>query len=262
MSFLSTKKNWEGFAKKDPLWAICTNPTKKDGKWNQDEFFDMGKTEVDSIIQMLQQKKYFSNEHASCLDFGCGVGRLSRALSAHFDQVIGLDVSSTMIAKAKELNDLSTEKLSFVHNEQNDLSIFEDNSFDFIFTTIVLQHIPKPASVNYINEFARICKPNGLIIFQLPVADLRKLTFVQKVRSSIKIRERLALIGIGSGFQMEMHVIGEEEIKTITDKASCQILEAISTNHTDPAFNGRIDYELESNKNFGYLSKLFVIRKK
>ena len=40
----------------------------------------------------------------TALDFGCGVGRLSQALTKYFEQVAGVDISHTMIAKAKEVD--------------------------------------------------------------------------------------------------------------------------------------------------------------
>lgn len=262
MSFLSSKKNWEGFAQNDPLWSICTNPLKKGGKWDLDEFFEMGKTEVDSMIGLLQEKNYLTAAQLKCLDFGCGVGRLSRALSNYFNEVVGLDVSATMIQKAKEFNKDFAQKLSFIHNESIDLLPFDDSSFDFVFSSIVLQHIPKPASINYINEFTRICKPDGLIVFQLPVEDIRKLSLLQQLQSKIKIRERLALLGLGSGFQMEMHTIPEEEVIRVIESANCQLLEILNTNHTDPSFDGEIIFNHETNLCFGYISELFIIRKK
>ena len=41
---------------------------------------------------------------ALALDFGCGAGRLSRALAAHFEHVVGVDVSASMIETARALN--------------------------------------------------------------------------------------------------------------------------------------------------------------
>lgn len=36
-------RNWEGIARADPLWSICTHPDRKDGKWGREEFFETGR---------------------------------------------------------------------------------------------------------------------------------------------------------------------------------------------------------------------------
>ena len=41
------------------------------------------------------------------LDFGCGVGRLTRALGDRFDAVVGVDISAGMVEQARRLNDAS-----------------------------------------------------------------------------------------------------------------------------------------------------------
>ena len=38
------------------------------------------------------------------LDFGCGAGRLTRALAARFESVVGVDVADAMLDKARALN--------------------------------------------------------------------------------------------------------------------------------------------------------------
>jgi ubiquinone/menaquinone biosynthesis C-methylase UbiE len=261
MSFASTKKNWEGFARKDPLWAICTTPDKKGGKWKDDEFFAMGKTEIQAIFNYLKSQNIEIQGHEKCLDFGCGVGRLSRSLTSYFREVHGVDVSQTMINKAKEIHDDADFNIHFHHNDQNDLSLFAEASFDFIYTSIVLQHIPEDAALNYIREFIRICKPQGLVVFQIPVKESIQRSGWQKLKSKVRFRERMALLGIGKGYHMEMHCIPEEKIKNEVEQQQAKVLHAVSTNHTDPAFNGDISFNFDSNTKFGYLSQLFIIRK-
>ncbi|MFC2113954.1 class I SAM-dependent methyltransferase [Bacteroidota bacterium] len=261
MSFLSTKKNWEGFAKSDPLWAICTRPDKKGGRWTTEEFFQMGKTEIERILNLLKEKNYFPSNPEKALDFGCGVGRLSRSLTSYFSDITGVDVSQSMVTKALELNKDLEQVLHFVHNTENDLELFQNATYDFVFTTIVLQHIPYPESLSYIREFARILKSGGVMVFQLPTEDIRELSLLKKLRSRIKIRERMALLGIGKGYQMEMHIVPENEVTEILTSSGCEILDVFSTNHTDPAFDGHITFNEDSNRNFGYISKLFIARK-
>jgi ubiquinone/menaquinone biosynthesis C-methylase UbiE len=82
----------------------------------------------------------------AALDFGCGVGRLTRALAKDFRRCYGVDISESMIAKARELNQ-SLPGCEFVLNTQGDLALFPDNHFDMIYTCRVLQHLPSRATI-------------------------------------------------------------------------------------------------------------------
>ena len=97
------RRTWDGLARRDPLWAILTSPDKRDGKWTLDEFLETGRAEVDRLIHYLDRVAPGCPQHRA-LDFGCGVGRVTQALAARFEQVVGVDVASPMIAQARELN--------------------------------------------------------------------------------------------------------------------------------------------------------------
>lgn len=261
MSFRTANKNWEGLAQKDAYWAVCTHPDKLGNKWDQAEFFQTGEREIQVIINELKKKGNFPIDHSRALDFGCGLGRLSRALSKYFEKVDGVDVSKTMIDKAKKLHENKKwSNIFFHHNENPDLSLFEDNAFSLVYTTIVLQHIPYPESGKYMIEFLRILKKDGILIFQIPIKDIRNLSFTQRLKSFLRIKERLALIGIGDGFNMEMNSISEEEISSILDKNRGELIEKLYTNHTDPAFNGAVEF-LNEKEAKDFISALFIVRK-
>lgn len=261
MSFNSTKKNWEGLAQKDPYWAVCTHSDKLGNKWDQDEFFLTGKRELDIIMNQLTQSEKISINRKRALDFGCGLGRLTRRLLTYFDKVDGVDVSQTMIQKAKELH--SGEEWSniyFHHNELPNLSLFDDHTFSFVYTTIVLQHIPYPESGKYITEFLRILEKDGVLVFQVPVKDIRILSLGQKIKSRLKIKERLALVGIGDGYNMQMNPIPEQTIMEILKNNDGELINTYYTNHTDPSFNGEIEF-VNKEKSQNFISALFMVKK-
>jgi len=53
------------------------------------------------------------------LDFGCGPGRVTRALAAWFDESVGVDVSPVMIAEALKgaLKDVKGVRLRVMHRD-------------------------------------------------------------------------------------------------------------------------------------------------
>lgn len=259
MSFESTRKNWEGLAQKDALWSICTHPDKTGNRWNTADFFATGEKEISTIFQLLSDNQIdVSKDHA--LDFGCGVGRISRALSSRFAQVTGIDVSPTMIQKAQDMHAGGFAHIHFKVNDTYHLQQFEDSTFDFVFTTIVLQHISYPEQLDYLKEFLRVLKAGGLLVFQVPTRDIRQLSFMTKLKSQLRLRERLALLGIGQGYHMEMNVLSPEEIREALQSSAGEILLTELTNHTDPAFDGSIQF-LKDKEAIDFHSSLYIVRK-
>lgn len=260
MSYLSSVKNWEGLAKKDPLWAILTDEGKKGNQWKIDEFFRSGEEEINTLFNLLGKNNWLPPVTDHALDFGCGVGRTSRSLAGRFNKVTGIDASETMIQKAGELKTTYPGNVEFIVNTGKDLSLLPDEEFSFIFSTIVLQHIPYPHSLKFIAEFTRKIRKGGIMVFQVPTRDIRKITCLQKLKEKLKTRERLASIGIGSGYRMSMNPVDKAIIIDTLQKSSCEILAILNTNHTDPKFNGKLLF-IEESACADYISSLFIVRK-
>lgn len=161
------KSHWDRLGKEDPLWAILSHPSKVGGKWEINEFFSTGKLEISQLMEEIESLPILSINYLKALDFGCGVGRLTSALSDYFEEVVGIDISPSMIDLARELN-RGNRKCAFINNIRPDLVKINDKSIDFVYSNITLQHIPPSAIVAYIKEFLRIVKNGGLVVFQLP----------------------------------------------------------------------------------------------
>lgn len=167
MSLQTNKQAWEDFAELDPAYAILTDRQFKFNDWDLDKFFETGAQEIDKVLEKARKIGYPSRWQIA-LDFGCGVGRLTRSLTKYFDTVYGVDLSATMISKAKKLN-TDVPQCEFITNDKADLKIFPDQYFDLIYSNIVLQHISKRSIIkNYVLDLSRTLKKNGLFVFQLP----------------------------------------------------------------------------------------------
>ena len=98
--FNQLRQTWDYLGEHDPLWAILSFPQKRGNRWQLEEFFATGRDEIDAVLKDVANR--FPDVPRCCaLDFGCGVGRLTRALAAHFDRVIGVDVAASMIRQAR-----------------------------------------------------------------------------------------------------------------------------------------------------------------
>lgn len=156
---------WEAAAQRDPLWAILSDSTKKGRRWTTGEFFETGRREISLLMYQLRQLGH-TPVAGRALDFGCGIGRLSQALGAYFAEVVGIDVSPTMIQLAERANS-ARDRVRYVLNRTDDLQRFASGSFDFIYSDIVLQHLPPERAQGFIEEFVRLVKVGGIVVFQI-----------------------------------------------------------------------------------------------
>lgn len=157
---------WDSHARRDPLWAILSEPAKKGGRWDAERFFQTGVAEVSHILYHLRLRQT-TVVRRRALDFGCGVGRLSQALAQHFARVDGVDVSPAMVGLARSCN-RHGERVTYHANDRPDLSIFPDATFDLVVSSIVLQHIEPAVATRFLRELCRVLAPGGAFVFQLP----------------------------------------------------------------------------------------------
>src|SRR6185295_16254309 len=101
--FDRVRRTWNYLGASDPLFAILSEPQKRGNRWELESFFATGQNEIDAVLRAVADR-FPDVPHQRALDFGCGVGRLTRALANHFERVIGIDVAASMISRSRELN--------------------------------------------------------------------------------------------------------------------------------------------------------------
>lgn len=163
---------WEDHGRGDPLWAILTERDKRSGRWDPDAFFATGVTEIGALLDQLRLVAP-NVPRTRALDFGCGVGRLTEALADHFETVDGVDISESMVRRAAELS-RHPDTVRYHANTRSDLRLFDSDTFSLVHSSIVLQHVGWQLAAQYVAEFVRVAKPDGIVHFQLPTAP--KLT--------------------------------------------------------------------------------------
>ncbi len=149
---------WDGAARDNAKSAILSNKEN----WDADEFLASG------VSWWNEQRDFAASQGVTltgraALDFGCGVGRMTCALTADYEKVTGVDISAEMLEQA-----LSHPNAQFVQVTSYPLP-FEDQSFDLVHSSLVVQHISHPHSLEYLREFFRLSR--GHVIFDVPVGE-------------------------------------------------------------------------------------------
>jgi ubiquinone/menaquinone biosynthesis C-methylase UbiE len=258
-SLQELQRNWEGFARTDPLWAICSDPEKQNRRWSREEFFATGRNEVKVVLQCVADLGINIDQNAPALDFGCGVGRLTQALAPHFPECWGVDIAPSMIQLAQEFAQ-QIPRCRFFLNEQDRLTRLKSNYFGFIYTSIVLQHMAAEYSRNYLSEFLRVLKPNGVLVFQIP--DSLRASPARRLRAKLALRSKInRILRTKSLYAMEMHCLRESVVRELVEESGGRVVDVRLTNSTDPAFSGDLQY-LTQEPQSGYVSKQYCVVKR
>ena len=255
-----TKRDWENNARADPLRAILHIPEGQD--WDQAAFFETGKREIQIVLRHARSAGLTLDLAGPALDFGCGVGRLTQALAEHFGEVHGTDISEGMIDLANTYN----QHISSCHYQVNsaDLGAYPSNHFTFIYSSIVLQHIPPEATKHYITEFMRTLKPSGVLVFQIPSRHRGGL--LTKLRMVARPRSRLTQVGEKIGltqrkrYRANMHSIPEHVVSALVNSQGGRVVDVHLTNSASRAGTDDLLY-LHQEPVSGFVSKQYVVTK-
>jgi ubiquinone/menaquinone biosynthesis C-methylase UbiE len=240
MELTRWKKNWEELGRQDPMWAILSDPSKKGRRWDPEAFFKTGEVDINGLLEEVKVAG-FPLQRGTALDFGCGLGRLTQALCAHFGKCYGVDISSTMLAEANRYNRFGAA-CEYVLNSANDLRCFEDGSFDFIYSHLVLQHIPPEAGIRYVAEFVRVLNPGGLLIFQAPSEQRIPMTpaAAEPVAPAIPSEGPSVAPAVPAGLYenmeqlIDMHALPRAQVVAAIEQARGRILQIQEYNSAGP----------------------------
>ena len=100
------------------------------------------------------------------MDYGCGTGNLTQHLLLLGCQVTTADVTPSFVKMASKLDpEMTTQHI--LNGE--DLSEFQDDSFDLIATYSVLHHIPDYLTA--VQDMTRVLKPGGVLVIDHEASD-------------------------------------------------------------------------------------------
>lgn len=110
--------------------------------------------------------------HLRALDFGCGGGRYLQVLSEAIprENLVGLEADPERIDCVRELG---------FDCRQLDPALpqlpFETGSLDLVFSSNVVEHIPRPLYLAYLAEIARVLKPGARFVVGTPNYPIKRL---------------------------------------------------------------------------------------
>ena len=162
MSGVESERFWDERARENALYFVDNRLDYSDP--DDDAFWTGGEEVLERTMSVVGLAP---GPDETVLDIGCGVGRMTRALSKRVAHVIGLDVSSEMLARARDAN-ADYDNIEWVHGDGSSLAGIADASVDGCYSFVVFQHLPRAEmTLGYVREMARVLRPGGWALFHV-----------------------------------------------------------------------------------------------
>ena len=146
---------------------------KKKWKAIRKEFKNYRPNHLLNLLILLDKSK--SKLNSKILDHGCGSGLTLFFLAAQgYKNIWGVDVDNTQKFFIRKKAANKTFKIILESREDRILNydgkkiLFDNASFDYIFSQQVIEHVQNSLLDSYISEEQRILKKNGFALHQIP----------------------------------------------------------------------------------------------
>lgn len=239
MDLADVRRLYDDWGASDALWAILPFTGKRGNRWTVAEFFQTGVREIEGLLATIHALG-LPLRRRTALDFGCGVGRLSQALAQHFDAVWGVDIAPSMIERARAYNRYGS-RCRYVLNNEDDLAVLADTTFDLVYSNITLQHLEPRYATAYIAEFLRVAARPGLVVFHQPSEHRPLPAATRLVRQALKRAVPSAMLSAYRTLRQtilreprwEMHAIARTEVTRLIEAHGGRLV------HVEDEFNPR-----------------------
>jgi len=208
---LKTTREWRELARLDPYYVVATWPDKR-GSWTPEEFYAVGTSDWEDFVRHWTHA--WPTLGGTCLEIGCGAGRITQALAGSFDHVVALDVSEDMIELARAAVPDNVE-FHVVDGTRIPLS---DASVDAVFTCHVLQHLEDIGHVErYLAEARRVLRPGGGLMIQVG-AQAQGMRWHGRARLDVTLRLNRRLRRIRPNLDFRVRLYRWDEITSLLER--------------------------------------------
>jgi cyclopropane fatty-acyl-phospholipid synthase-like methyltransferase len=186
-----------------------------------DAFWQGGKEEAEQCETTLRRHNMVPGAFRTCVEFGCGVGRLTRALAGRFPRVIATDISSSHLETARRaLDEAGLSAVNTVLLSSN--AAFEAlPRFEALVSVQALQYLAPPVARHFLERLLARLKPEGIAYLQLCTGQLGYAYDPQTATAP----------AAGS---LETHAFPQDALFEVLHAAGCVPLEFREDHHSSP----------------------------
>ncbi|MDQ2780308.1 MAG: class I SAM-dependent methyltransferase [Pseudomonadota bacterium] len=234
-----TEAVWTRLGTDEPHWSVLSAERFRQGELEPylAEFFDSGAGDLALFKAFLARNGVDPASLSKVLEYGCGLGRVTRFLAGDFAKVEAFDISPSHLQQAEA----HLQRNGVANVELRRITVIDDigtaADLDAVFCVIVLQHNPPPVMVAVLQRLLARLRPGCVAYFQVPT---------HAVGYGFKLDAYLAH-GLDAT-HIEMHYLPQRRVFQLAHEARCDVLEVREDNWV-----GRRDLEL---------SNTFLLRKR
>ena len=162
-------RQWEKIGSTDPLYGVWTQEAFRSTEVDAAalrKFWSSGEQHVEKMFASIYN--YFPKKQSflKALDFGCGVGRLLIPLSEKCAEVVGVDVSCSMLACATiHLQERGVSNATTICS--GDAETLGVEEYDLVHSHIVLQHVQTSRGYRILDALIASLKSGGVGVIHL-----------------------------------------------------------------------------------------------
>ena len=129
------------------------------------EFVDTGDKEVQLYIRLLELGG-IKFESSTLLEIGSGIGRMTSAFTNRCEKVIAADVDSAFLERCRQTVARfgRIDRLTTLHVANGKTLALNDNTVDFAFSYITLQHCQPNDALELVNQAIRVTRSGGTVV--------------------------------------------------------------------------------------------------
>jgi ubiquinone/menaquinone biosynthesis C-methylase UbiE len=168
------RRDWDERARKNAFHYIAS--WRKE--WDLAAFLASGEEDYQRLVAPILARCGIAASGEVMVELGCGAGRMTQNFARRFGHVLALDLSAEMLQRARQIHG-QQKNILWLRVSGADLRCLASDSTDFVFTYLVLQHLPNEGLVfSYVREMLRVLRPGGAFLFQFngshqPTMNLR-----------------------------------------------------------------------------------------
>lgn len=208
-------KQWDHLGATEPYWSVVTQPQNYMAEFDQhsQQFFASGNSTCQTFLATMRRSGINPAQLDTCLEVGCGVGRVTSYLAGAFSKVIATDISDKHLELAKNhLADKGVHNVELQHWHNVD-QMRQLPQVDAIMSVITLQHNPPPIMAWMLTCLFSHLRSGGVAYVQIPTYKNGYLFEVERYLTSTPPDT------------LEMHYLPQPDVFRLIADANCVCLE-------------------------------------
>jgi SAM-dependent methyltransferase len=211
------RETWSRLGREDPYFSVVTSEQYRLAKMSPEaieRFYESGRADIQRVEGYLARNGRELPREGVCVDYGCGLGRVTLWLARRCKRVIAVDVSEAHLRIAqRELAARGVGNVEFrLVRQRDDLAMLR--GADFFHSVIVLQHNPPPIIADILQRALNGLNKGGAAFFQVPTYGFNYAWSY----------DRFMAVDLPAG-DMEMHVVPQGVVFGLAAQAGCVPIE-------------------------------------